>query len=461
MARTTQTTRSLARTRNAPYQKYVRYARDAYKVYKQVRPYASAMYRGIVNRFPRATVRVQGIVPKRKTVRPVTSGGGKFRGNFKRPRRVPKKMDPFISKGFLHTSEVHGLVTDTNIVYAGHSTYSGIKVIELLAQCILRKLYKKAGWLCKSVREVIPGRSTTLLNARDRITVFVKNKKSGVTSQYSHDLTLNGTDSIFSLCGDQSATVAVAPIFPTFIAILQNYATTDYSTTTNVDVPQRIVLFREDDNGGTSTYPFTCEINLENEVVHCKSTSVLKIQNRSLAADASNQAEAVSANPLQGKLYHFSSGAPRGRTISMYNIEGMFDNTGVILARGASFPSVAQVLLEPPEAKFFWNCTKSSKIRINPGDIKQDTIKHSTVKPFLLFLKDMKFGASGLNADDKQLNLAGKSSLIALEDVINVNSDELISIAYECNKQYGMFLTSLPDSPAMGYRYDNTVDKIA
>jgi len=65
------------------------------------------------------------------------------------------------------------------------------------------------------------------------------------------------------------------------------------------------------------------------------------------------------------------------------------------------------------------------------------------------------FGA-GYGTGGNFKRIFGKSSLLAFEDVINVNVTYNIVIAYEVNRVYGCYLTTGKDTAALGARYQMT-----
>lgn len=54
------------------------------------------------------------------------------------------------------------------------------------------------------------------------------------------------------------------------------------------------------------------------------------------------------------------------------------------------------------------------------------------------------------------MKMMGKCTLIALEDMINVNVNQNISIAYEVNREEAMYLSTASITPAQGAFYQGT-----
>lgn len=393
------------------------------------------------------------------------SGGGRSAapgmngGRFRKPKKNSKKLNKYLSQGFVHTTEIHGTVSDPDCVYVGHSTFSGQQLIELMCQALLRKLWAKSGWICRSVHQNIPGYFANTSNAW-RITIQRKNIDTGAISSFNYDGIFGTNITIYQIVGDQQ--IGLAPLFPALLDVFRDYATGQGGaggSSNNIDIPYRIILSKEEENV-TQFHQFDCEIYFDQELVHFFSKSDMKIQNRTLNAEGTGSTDNVSNNPLEGRLYHFKGGCPRARVDGAQLVEAMLDRTGVLTARSAQIAptdqSVAQVFKEPPKPQVFWNCSKSSKVKLDPGMCKQDGIYFSGKMPFLKFLKSMQYGF-GPSPNFKQVNLFGKSALIALEDMINVNAVANINIAYEVNREYGMYFSSRVPKTALGHRYTVTL----
>lgn len=383
---------------------------------------------------------------------------GRYAGRFRRTRR--NKKDMFRHLGFMHTTEVHGTVTDPDCVYIGHSAHSQIQLLEVICQSLLKKLFAKAGWQCRNITEPIPGYEPNTSNCW-KLVLYRENKETGAVDSSITYTTPSATQtSIYQIVGNQAA--GVAALWGGFRAVLEAYATGEYATGTgsslNVQQPTKLRLFRAEDNVG-SFWQFQSEINLENEWIVVKGNSKLKVQNRSVAADASTDANDVSNNPIEGRIYSFSSGSPRSKIPGAYFVEGMFETHGVIAARAGQMTSV-EGFKEPPPPTSWWNCKGSAKVRIEPGDIKTSMVSHYRSMPFLLFLKRAGFGY-GTGSPKKQINFFGKSAMIALEDMINVNPSHNLSIAYECNREFGCYFVTKNRNISIGYRYDIIYDNDA
>jgi len=377
---------------------------------------------------------------------------GKYAGRFS--RGLYPRTDPYRKYGFKHVTEISGLVADPDCIYIGHSAYSGIQTIELLCQVLLKKLFFKAGMIIKDIHQPLLQDSSGSTQ-KWRIELFRVDKESGAVTSTAY--TTIASDTIYKIVG--SRLNATTPEWANFIAFLEGYANGQFGSgtgeTLNILQPSRLVLYRQSYSSLGEIFTFACEVDLELETVHVSSISELKIQNRTVAASGGEEADDISNNPLVGRSYEFSSGCPRSKVANANLIESMLDASGVLTCRAANLITIPG-LSEPPPPTMFWNCVKSSKIMLGAGDIKKQVITHRGSRKLLQFLKSMAYGIGPLLK--KQINLFGKSGLVSLEDMINVNALANISIAYEVNREFGMYLTHYANNTSLGTRYTSVVN---
>lgn len=383
---------------------------------------------------------------------------GTYHGRFKPVRRVGPDM--FRLKGVVNTTEIHGKVADPDCVYVGHSTYSGYQLLECVCMALLKKLFVKAGMKFASLREPVSG---YFANTSDcwRITLYRYIHSTGLQDAITYDLPAGANTSIYQIVGDKSA--GLTPLWPGLIDALGIYASGDFSTPNssagalaNVTEPFSLHLYRQEGNTGIF-WQHETQIRLQEEIVHCKSKSQLRVQNRTKSESGNADADDVANNPVIGKLYHFNGGAPRLKNIGV-QLSSMLEPSGVLTARGNN---LSPDFHEPPPATAFWNCYGQAGIKLEPGAIKFDTLYHYTSKPLLKFLKSMQYGIGNtVSSQQKQIYLFGKSSMLAIEDMINVNGVENINIAYECNREFGVYMTTKSKMPTIGIKYDISVNDL-
>jgi len=377
------------------------------------------------------TLTIQG-KKKKSSARPAQPGHGP-----RRVRRVKRtRKDPFVSAGFKNTAEVTGLVTDPDCVYLAHSAMTGEGVLECAVAALLRKLiFKATGWNCPGIDVGIP---TEL--EHDKIVIYRVNKGTGIESEF--DMILSAGYTIRQIVGNKP--LSISPIWTNLMIIFRDFASSTSLNTMQVDIPTKIRYFVSDVDVIT-TYHLCGEVVLQNEKIHLMSISDIKFQNRTLSADADNEGDAVSNNPITGYRYKFSSAVPKARNDGIPFLEVMSDYTGVITQRGVDFTTPG--MKEPPSGRQFYNCTGTSKVTLQPGEIKKSRLSHTEVKSFNNFFRGLGYGTTSLGL---RTQLRGPSEMFSLEDVINFNGSQLINLAYEVNRVVGVYWTTHSQRFAIG-----------
>lgn len=385
-----------------------------------------------------------------------TAGGGsaRYRGRFRKAKRV-SKSNKYVKKGFENTTEVNGTVSDPDVVYVGATCAPGRVSVEAVAQALLRRVLEKCiGIPVTNVKTVLQGyynsgAPTTEFNNGDgfRFSLTSVNINTGVINEQTYETV--PTDSIYSICGEEQA--GVAATWPNFILQLLIWAAGTTNLADNANQPHMLRVYRRDGNV-TNFYLGSGAIDLRTTTIHFKSSISLKLQNRSLSATGGNQADDVNNNPLMGYKYEFKGGSPMFKDNSatgMYRVSRMFENTGTCLARGASMTGIGSIGKEPPKPQFWTNCVKSSKVTLDPGDLKQTYLSYSFSLNFIKALQ--RINAEADNTTDRvSYRNPGKCVMFALEDMINVNAANLIAVAYEVNRVIGCYATDYSKTEAQG-----------
>jgi len=376
------------------------------------------------------TTLTKNSIPSRRFTSPPGYGPRRVR----KVKRVPKDM--YVSKGFKNTVEINGLVTDPDCLYLAHSALSGEAVIECAVAAMLRKLILKAtGWNCPGIDVELP-----TIMVGDTMTIYRVVKSTGVESNFPY--IIQPLDTIRKIIGNRA--LSLTALWVNLMVIFRDYAESTNLNNMQIDLPTRIV-YNYQNSAGVQIPHRAAEIMLQNERIHLYAKSDIKFQNRTLSADADNDADAVSANPITGFRYKFSGGVPKARNEGIHFLETMNDYTGVITQRGASFTQPG--MKEPPIGSMFSNCLGTSKVTVQPGEIRKSSIKHSESKSFHTFFQGLGYGVTGTGM---RTHLRGKSEMFALEDVINFNGAQLINLAYEVNRLVGCYWTTHNQRYAVG-----------
>lgn len=383
---------------------------------------------------------------KKKRKAPGGMRVGIYTGRFKKRRARKNREDVYLQRGFKNTMEITGRVTDPDCVYVGHSTTSGHRILSVFLQAALRKLVEKStGQQIGNMKEpligIFGGGATHI-----RLVLNLKTLTTGAIA--SVDKVLAATDSIYTIVGDTAA--GTGPGWPDLYNFWVNYCmAAGGAVPGSVQQPYTLELYSGVNN---TAYMMLGQLFFPRENINLWITSHLKIQNRSKAADGDADADDVSRNPIQGKLYQFNSSTPRCVTKNMQNIEIIPDNTGVITERAGDFPGESEdVMREPPEFSYFRGLTKKGYVRLQPGHIKRDVLNWKLSMSCHKFFEKLDWRPStALIATAYQYKAMGKCTMIALEDVINVNLLQDIDIAYEVNRVERCYLTTGKRTAALG-----------
>lgn len=370
---------------------------------------------------------------KPAAIRRSTKGytNSRYRGKLVNRRRMRRpRKDPYREYGFVNVDEVTGLVKDPDCVYVGHSAMQMRATIEMIAYCLLRKLFARANVPIRNLRDPIPTYKTG--GAQWQIRIERRYKDTGIIS--NEDYTIPNNTSIYQIVGcDQDA---LAPLWQPIIDNLYyqcGYITGDDDL--NAIEFNKIILYREELNVGSS-YQFETQIFMDEVLIRFFAVSDIKIQNRTLSATGSADAENVGNSPLVGRAYEFNGGAPVAKVDNISALEVVWDVGGVITVRANELGDSA--FREPPSPSNFGNCVRTGQVRLDPGEVRSNKIKVAYKERLFAFLRRLNPRRSTRKMVNK---LRGKSALYALEDVINVNGSSLIEIAYENNRTVGCYLT--------------------
>lgn len=357
---------------------------------------------------------------------------GVFAGRFRKPNKkgMQSWKTKYAANGFVNTTEVTGKINDPNCCYLIHTATPPPDTIKIIVESLLRKLIRKSiKFNVTNLRQEIPGES--FFNTSDRFEFrLIRAYTDGTTNVLANRVTVDN-DSVYTIA-------------QYFIPFFRSFAQGDSPGDSNNSYElERMQLYIKD-TSVVNHATFIGEINLKNETVHLYSMSEMKIQNRSLSATGSADAENVTNNPLVGYHYQFSGGVPRSKTMDCQELQ-YIGLSGVTLARAgqwAAGPGGEVTFREPPLPRLFSNCRKASKVRLDPGSIKEDRLVHTVHYNLIKYLKKVGYATGFAGNASRIMWVPGKCHMFAFEDVINVNEANLIEIAYEVNRQMGCYLTT-------------------
>ncbi len=385
----------------------------------------------------------------------------RYRGRFKKPtrRNYEKKDGTALKFGYHITKETFGTVTDPHCAYISHSTMDYLNIPRVMAGAILRKLFRKAGLTVNSSDETLP-----LYNP-------YRSGKPG--------------DNVFELQFVRQSPLqggGLAGIIHYVIGQDENFQ----SVLENSFLKQAIFNYinrdpawpvdHEEQISRVYLYMFTGEevapedtgkrlvaqLDLSNEVIHLNFKSELKVQNRTKgdAAGASAETDRVDNTPLTGQLYQFRGGHPALKSQPMNQNSNainvgfnVMDRSGVTLTRSGTV-GLAQYR-EPPNRSHFKNCVASSKVLLQPGDIKNCSVSFSMKGKFDTIINKLR--AQNVDTDTSAIPLInyvlrgipGKSQTLCLEEIIRSITSNDINLVYERQWTCGAYLITKNNYVAM------------
>lgn len=342
-------------------------------------------------------------------------------------------MKEFSKRGLVETYEQAGTVADPDCVYILNASLPP-SIIDTACRSLVRRLLDKAGYCVTSANQYISG-YLPVVSLGLKFVLVQENSVSGVLSETNF------------VCG---ATDTIQTVGNFFVASFTQYsAGWGVASPNNTQVPKRFQLYTLiEDPLVPATYMFKTELNLVEEVINVMTKSSLKLQNRTLAANNSADAEDVSSNPLYGRSYLFK-GIPKPKTLGTYAaLNHIRGTSGVSLVRAqemfTSSSGVTQSPKEPPLPNLFYNCSKSAKVYLNPGKLKTSFVQYSKKMKFLTWLKWLRIQYGSVDPFFYEYS-TGECEMFAFEDMINVNSVNNITVAFEVNRTSAVYFTSIPN----------------
>lgn len=354
-----------------------------------------------------------------------TLSTGTYGGKFKKPRRnkQPKIETKCLSKGYHLTFETYGRIDDLDCVYIMHNTSPAEFIARAITGYFYRKILKMAGINIDSKDAEIP--------------FYESLNSDGFKIELVVQSPIDGSVAATSYITVQNETLRTLITNGTMASAIYNYMLRD---TTNI--PYQLNLYSSDRNLAETNWRLAASINLENEFITLYCSSALTVQNRTAGSAATDNlsADRVDNQPLVGYMYHFKNSDPRVRVVNQSG-SGVTNSINLPLSRahlrGLTLVRAAELqsdLAEPPVPKYWMNCDKSSRIRLEPGTMKKSYIQHKFNGRFKNVL--FKLQAKTRNNND-WVGVQGRAQMLALEETLRTDGTNLITINYECEHKVG------------------------
>jgi len=359
-----------------------------------------------------------------------TTGG--YQGSFKRPTRgAGRSMDIYNKKGWTAVSEYTGSVSDPDCCYLLNAAVSANDVLFYSMAAAVRKLFELAGISPTGLNEGMFTPSGGSFNSTQlQVGLISINLQTGLeTASVFYAIT---TTSLF------------ADVVGAFMPYIQNYsAGSGSSADANMELPYKLVLTEQ----VPTTVPYQV-VNAEVLFSECSITlsgkSIMKVQNRTKATGGSEDETNINNNPLQGRIYQLS-GLPKpkangkrigGLNSAVFPFERL-QYPDEVSSFGSASGGFDPEFREPPSPGYFYNCSKSSFVRLEPGAIKSYTLGYSKHMNILRLWRMVRLQRNTGNTFVQFSTFPVQ--MLALEDVINANAAENISIQFEVERHFGAY----------------------
>lgn len=290
--------------------------------------------------------------------------GGRFK---RRPRRV--KAGRVRRLGTNSQIEKGGVVAGPDCIYVGHS-FPGVQIFREISRSLIKLLFKKLGVSIISMNEKIQREGVTHVTPACCVLYLTYKADPG---------------GVFL---STSATVPANDTFEKAAQFLITMFNTVFTSASTSDLIHFDTLnLRMFDNNG-DVEETTTRLNLHQTIITVSGSSVMQIQNRTLAGaaagpDQSNMLD-VTNNPIDGRVYMGRGGGAMPKfadnTIALTNSSfigsRLSGEISCVPSTANNWTSPMQTCYRrPPSAHAFSFVTRTSKCTLSPGQIKPSYLK--------------------------------------------------------------------------------------
>lgn len=383
----------------------------------------------------KGSAKSKGMVVWKKSYKRPFKQPARHAGKFKKPsRKSGRGLDKYHKYGVSMTEETTSSGTDANCIYVMAETISAYRLVEYSIGALVRKLFQKAGlripgWDDNPYTEIMGSAIGNDKSLAYDVSLVQKDVSTSAVTQ----LTIS-TSSVYDTMDK-----IVAHMVPDILAWMAGYG---LNSASNDKELIGLVLGKNSMVGAVATFIKLSEIAFDECVLEFTGSLNLKVQNRSTSATLGTDADDVSATHVEGRLYTFN-GIPRPKnnynqvvaaTAGAYKFAQFYvANYGVEVFNPSNMdPTFA----EPPPPSAFWNCKKSSKVNMGPGEIKTFFMKHHkrNMTPIKLW-KSIQYMTTDSGANDFYCYNVMPTVMVAIEDVINLNGTSEITLAFEAERK--------------------------
>lgn len=335
-----------------------------------------------------------------------TRSGGFLSKGSRKTYRTYRKRNFASRKGILATFETGGIAADSDCVYVGHCTCPPNRMRQMMMHALVKAVFAPLGIYPNAIDQPI-----ALVDAGDTFNLQYKANSEIATAPANLTYTLTGTNSPEDI-------VAWFLADATFIAFTNQvmFLSVAYTPTIAPELKYHRVI-------------------LNNAKLVISSKSAFKIQNRTVDDIADVNRNDVDNVPLYGKSY---SGSGNGvQYVLEYTAERPFichNLYGIISKPAAAGGSIE----EPPIPQHFKGVSKSGKVKLDPGQVKTNSLYYKATIPFYKLLPAL-FG--DITNPTYKKTYVGKFTFFALERMIHAEeATQDLNCAYEHNLEMSAFI---------------------
>jgi len=356
-------------------------------------------------------------------------------GQFKKPKKTLTSVA--LRKGYHVTNDDFGEVKDPNAVYITHSTYNLYHFSAAIRGALLRKLFKLAG--------------IEIAEHTEEMALFSAYNSDGFKLSYETKNPLTGAVAVWDyVTTDNESFFLILSNFTYFrdsiISMLEG---------TNGTEAYALRLYASDRNIADTNWRLMSQINLSSEKVTIHASSEIKIQNRTLGANApagNENVDRVDNQPIAMKSYLFKHGDPRLKApnfihdnfpsvVSLAGIPQNFD--GVRLIRAAEL--VNTNYQNAPDKGIFTNCSMVKGGLLQAGQMKSSFISATHRGLFNTVMKKLR---PELPPHGGLLTgVQGKCEMMLFAEKMRTAATNSIAIHYERELKVGCILTTTKPVP--------------
>lgn len=344
---------------------------------------------------------------------------GSYKGKFRRPKKVKKSN--YHMAGSVIKVENGGIIQSPDNVYVASCTTPGLYLRSSIMNAIVKKLFNKFGhYFSDFGNQIDPDTGT----APRYQTAWYYTQNSDINTQGVKE-----SESIVFF-GNQSYDNAI-----TVTQNALNAIQTGGAGWQNFNILSVVLRVFDDDAGGalSDKYRTMATIDLQNAKFDLLHRSILKVQNTTPSFAGNTDSEDITHNPVCGYYYKGKkwknyidwnfvkkSDAAGQKSAPLPHCDRI---NGTLVFNSASFDPVEDSLRKPTKYAWKFGMSKSSFIKLGPGDIKYiKKVFKSTMKFNTILKKADNFVNGNGNMD------IGKTDLLAFEKMLDNGSDSIQDI---------------------------------